>query len=97
MNDAIKIYIGVAFRYLVVIICAKIGFEKAEADKLLDPATIAVIAGGLATMLYGLYTTLKSKMSQKIALELPKGSEPERIQRVAKQQPISAVLTTEPK
>ena len=96
MNDAAKIYLGVLFRYAIVIICTKLGIDKAEQEKLIDPEAIGFLVAAALTIGYGLYRTLKSKLAQKVAAELPAGVPMSTVKAEVKEQPLSAVLTTKP-
>ena len=96
-NPLITIYGGVLLRYLLAIVCAHLGLEKAEQESLMSPEAIGYLLGALITIGYGIYRTLSRKLKQRQALELPKGSTQEHLNEVVNDLGIKAVLTTNPK
>lgn len=98
--DPLKIIVGVLVRYGIVIICAllaKVGLSDTEKSALLNPEVIAAITVGILAIGASLYSRLNSKLKQKLALEMPKGTSQSELKEAAKEQPLSSVLTTDPK
>ena len=96
-NPLITIYGGVLLRYLLAIIFAHLGIEKAEQEKLMSPEAIGYLLVAITTISYGVYRTLMRKLKQKQALEMPKGTSQEHLNEVVKDLGMKAILTTNPK
>lgn len=98
--DPIIIVLGVLIRYGITIACAllvKIGLTEDEQKSLLSPEMIAYLTVALVAVGSGIYTRLKSKLKQKLALAMPANATEEKLDKAVKAQPLSAVLTAQPK
>ena len=106
MKDPIIIALGVLVRYALVMLSARLapyGMSSEEASALSSPEMVAYTLSKIGewlvpvgVIIYALWSRLRARMMQKLALEMPKGETAEDLDEAAKEQPPMAILTTEP-
>lgn len=98
ITDAIKLILTTFIRYALVAVCAwlvkKGVMEQGVVDTLLNPTTIAAVAGAALVTLTGIYIRLKSRYKTNTALKMPSGSTPTELDQVVKQASVGEIITT---